>query len=270
MTSFSPDCTVLVCSCDKYADLLDPFLALFRKYWPNCPFELTLVTESEPTLVGPYAFDRTIACGPGLNWASRLVLALAQVKTPYVLLLCDDYYLSEPVDTPRLLRRLNQMKTLGASNLRMIPNPKPTAANATPHEGGLFEYKKNSAYCIATQAGFWAKDFLLRLAKPVASIWEFERYGSYAVADDPRPLLVTPTKEFPFLDAVHKGHWESFGKACVEANAIPYDFTKRGLPPLTIRIKEGLKAVVFAIVPNGWIVRIQNRFALGAKEKRTA
>lgn len=261
------DCTILVCSCDKYADLLGPFLTLFRKYWPDCPFELALVTESAPELHGPESFDRVIACGPGLNWASRLVQALDQVSTPYVLMLCDDYYLHRPVNTQLLLRRLEQMQRFNAANLRMIPNPKPAAGNAIGKRDDLFEYRKNTAYCIATQAGFWAKDFLLRLAKPVASIWEFERYGSFAVADDPRPLLVTPTKEFPFLDAVHKGHWEKFGVACLRDNGIDYDWAKRGLPPLKIRLIEGFKALVFAIVPNTWIVRIQNRFALGAKEK---
>lgn len=43
-----PDCTVLVASCDKYADLLHPFSILWKKYWPDCPFETVLVTESQP------------------------------------------------------------------------------------------------------------------------------------------------------------------------------------------------------------------------------
>ena len=262
------DCTVIVCSCDKYADLLGPFLTLFRKFWPDCPFELVLITESEPALAGPERFDRTICCGPGMNWASRLVRALEQVTTPYVLMLCDDYYLNRKVDTAQILKRLDEMKRFNASNLRMIPNPKPTAANTVGRRGDLYEYRKDTAYCIATQAGFWERDFLRRLAEPVASIWEFERYGSFSVTDDPRPLLVTPTKEFPFLDAVHKGHWEKFGIACLKENGIAYDFSKRGLPPLSIRLKEFLKGVIFRIAPTTWLVRVQNRLSLGAKEQK--
>lgn len=264
------DCTLLVCSCDKYADLLDPFLSLFRKYWPDCPFELVLVTETEPVLAGGAAFDRVIACGPGMNWASRLVRALDQVETPYVLMLCDDYFLHRPVDTEGLLHRLGQAKAFGAANLRLIPNPKPGAANTVGKRDGLFEYRKNTAYCIATQAGFWERGFLKRLAEPVASIWEFERTGSFAVADDPRPLLVTPTQEFPFLDAVHKGYWEKFGVACLRENGISYDFSKRGLPPFKVRFIEGLKGLIFAIFPWTFIVRIQNLLHVGAKEKAKA
>ena len=49
----SSACTVLCCSCDKYADLQPKFLALFRKYWPDCPFPLVLVTESAPETLNP-------------------------------------------------------------------------------------------------------------------------------------------------------------------------------------------------------------------------
>lgn len=261
-----PDCTVIACSCDKYADLLGPFLTLFRKFWSDCPFELVLITESEPALAGPERFDRTIGCGSGLRWPQILARALDRISTPYVLMLLDDYFLCGKVDSAQILRRLEDMKRFQAANLRLIPNPKPSAFNTVGRKGDLYEYRKNTAYCIATQTGFWDRGFLKHLAESVACIWDFERCGSFLVADDPRPLLVTPTKEFPFLDTVHKGYWEKFGIACLKDNGIAYDFTKRGLPPLSIRLKEFLKGVIFRIVPTTWLVRVQNRLNLGAKE----
>ena len=259
------ECTILVASCDKYADLLRPFIVLFRKYWPDCPFALWLVTETDPKVEG---FDRVLACGAGLNWAERERRALKEMATPYVMMLCDDYYLSESVDTALILKRLEQMKRFNAANLRLIPNPKPTKANSKPFGEGLLEYRKNSAYCVATQSGFWELGFLRKLAEGKTSIWDFERYGSFEVGDEPRPLLVTPTKEFPFLDAVHKGCWETWGVQCLKDNGIDYDFSKRGLPPFKTRLVEGLKGLVFRIVPNNWIVRVQNAFNLGAKESQ--
>lgn len=261
----NPDCTVVVCSCDKYADLLEPFAALWRKYWPDCPFETVLVTETNPEQ--ELCFNRVVACGNGGNWCSRLVVALGMVETPYVIMLCDDYYLVSPVDTEGVLLRLGQAKSYDAANLRLIPNPTPGVRNSIPAEDGLFEYRKNTAYCIATQAGIWNREFLLGLARGKSSIWEFERYGSFEVGDEARPLLVTPTKEFPFLDVVHKGHWEKFGVKCLADNGIAYDFSKRGLPPFKVRLVEGFKALVFALVPAGWIVRVQNAIGLGAKER---
>ena len=257
------NCTVLVCSCDRYSDLLMPFSVLWRKFWPDCPFETVLVTETSPSAASDLCFDRVIACGSGGNWCSRLVQALGQIATPYVLMLCDDYYLEAPVDTSRILERLAQAQAFDAVNLRLIPNPKPSI----PYRDGLLEYRKNTAYCISTLAGFWNREFLRALAEGRSSIWEFERYGSFAVGEETRPLLVTPTREFPFVDAVHKGCWEKFGLAVCRANGIEPDLSVRGLPPFKTRFVEGMKALVFALVPATVIVRIQNALSVGAKEK---
>ena len=254
------ECTVIVASCDKYADLIGPFAILWKKFWSDCPFETVLVTETAPTDVG--AFDRVVACGGGMNWCGRLRMALEQIATPYVILLCDDYYLNASVETSLVLKRLEQAKRFGAVNLRMIPNPVTKIA----FQEGLREYEKNTAYCIATQAGIWNREFLMKLAEGKSSIWEFERYGSFDLAGETRPILGTPTKEFPFVDAVHKGYWETFGVKVLRDNKIDYDFSKRGLPPFRVRVVEGFKALVFALVPNTWIVRVQNVIGAGAKE----
>ena len=262
------DCTVLVCSCDKYADLLSPFSLLWRKFWPDCPFQTVLVTETAPTS-GDLCFDKIVSCGRGGSWCSRLVVALKQIDTPYVLMLCDDYYLRERVDTERILNRLGQAKEFDAFNLRMIPNPVPGRSNSMPfgHGTDLYQYKYGTAYSIATQAGLWNRAFLSSLAEGKSSIWEFERYGSFDRKASEKPLLVTPTKEFPFVDAVHKGYWETFGLAVCRENGVAVDTAARTLPPFKVRMVEGLKAFVFRVVPTTLLVRVQNRFALGAKEK---
>ena len=191
-----------------------------------------------------------------------LVEALDRIDTPYVMLLMDDYLLERPVDNSLIMKRFEQMQRLDAANLRLIPNPK---GGRTVED--LQEYPKNTAYCVACQAGFWARDYLRDIAARTKSAWEFERYGSFAVGGEKRPLLHTATKEFPFVDAVHKGHWEKFGVRVCRENGIDLDFRERGLPPMKARIVEGVKALIFAIVPTTWLVRVQNRFGLGAKEK---
>ena len=260
---FNMELTVLVASCDAYNDVARNFIKLFRRYWPDCPFETVFVSETKSADGADCRFDREVMCGLGGNWCSRLVMALENISTPYVLMLCDDYYLEKPVDTGLFLKRLAQVKRFDAVNLRMIPNP----TTFRPYKDGLMEYPKQTAYCIATQAGIWNRAFLKNLANGLASIWEFERYGSFMVGDEKRPLLVTPTKEFPFVDAVHKGCWEKFGVEVCQRNGIELDFSVRGLPPLKVRIREWLKGLVFAIFPWTLIVRIQNLFDIGMKEK---
>lgn len=260
------DCTVLVCSCDRYEDVLRPFAVLWRRFWPDCPFGMALVTESMPA--DSMVFDRIFANPVGETWCKMLVKALREIETPYVMLLCNDYYLTGKVDTARMLKRLDDAKRVGANSLRLIPNPTPKRAGAVrlANEDDLYRYKPATAYCVACQAGFWRRDYLLRLAEKQQSAWEFERYGSFDPITAEKPILVTGKKEFPFVDAVHKGYWETFGLDACKAVGIDTGNFKRTLPPFKVRLAEGIKGLIFAIVPTTLLVRIQNRFALGAKE----
>ena len=256
------DCTVLVTSCDAYRDVERPFLTLFRRHWPDCPFELVVNGETD---AGP-GFDRAILSGRGKPWCQMLVEALDQIATPYVLLLMNDYFLTAPVETPRVLRRLEQAKRFDAANLRLNPNPPGHRPFGSPADE-LLEMPKNVAYCVTCQAGIWNRGYLRGLAARNRSAWEFERYGSFMLADETRPLLVTPTKEFPFVDAVHKGCWEPFGVKVLKENGIAPDFAKRGLPSLSVRLCEGVKSLIFTIFPWTLIVRVQNLLGVGMKER---
>ncbi len=259
------DCTILVTSCDAYLDVVGPFVALWRKYWPDCPFETVLLSE---TLLSE-GFDRVILTGKGKTWCQMLVEALDQISTPYVVMLMNDYYLEAPVDTANFLRRLEQAKTFNVANLRLNPNP----PGRTPFSVGgavfdLFEFPKNEAYCVTCQTGIWNREYLRGLAARNKSAWEFERFGSFMLEGETRPLLVTPTREFPFLDVVHKGYWEPWGVRVLKENGIAYDFSKRGTPSFKVRVREGVKSLIFKIFPWTLIVRVQNLLGVGMKEKK--
>ena len=72
--------------------------------------------------------------------------------------------------------------------------------------------------------------------------------------------------DIPYLKVAQEEH-DAFAK-CLADNGIDYDFSKRGLPPFKARLVEGLKGLVFALVPNNWIVRVQNALGAGAKESK--
>lgn len=254
--------TIVVGSCNRYSDLLEPFSKLWRQYWPDCPYELVLATESTPPNAANLAFDRILTIGTGKSWSRLMQEALREIQTPYLIYLCDDYFLSAPVPTRDIARHLELCRRHRAVNLRLLPNPPPTQTFAPEPELGLYE--KNTAYCIATQAGIWDRDFFLRLVRGCESIWEFERLGSFACADEPRPLLCTKRQILPFVDAVHKGCWEPFGLKVLREAGITPDFTRRQPPTRTRRFIEWGKGVIFRLNPT-WVVRIQNRFGLGKK-----
>ena len=250
------DCTVLVVSCDAYSDVVPPFIALWRKFWPDCPFETVLLTETVPC----DGFDRVLAVGKCNDWAPRILRGLDQIATPYVLLVLNDYLLRERVDTALVCRRLDEAKRFDALNLRLRPNP----PGRTPWKNtDLLEMPKNAAYCISCQTGFWNRDFFAGLLAKMRSAWEFERQGSFSFdGTETRPLLVTPASEFPFVDALHKGCWAKAGLEVCELAGIEPDFSVHArTSPFRVRVREGLKRFVFAVVPWTWIVRLQNAIA---------
>ena len=237
------DCTVLVTSCDAYRDVEGPFLELFRRYWPDCPFELVVSGETGAV----EGFDRAVLSGRGKTWGRMLTEALDEIDTPYVLMLMNDYYLESPVDTALVLRRLAEARQLDALNYRLCPDP-PRAV-------------KNTAYSVSCKAGIWNRLFLRGIASRTGSAWEFERCGSFMFdMEDPRPILVTERLEFPFLDVVHKGYWERFGLDLLRREGIACDLTRRGLPPPGVRVREALKNLVFRLSPD-LVTRVQNAFS---------
>lgn len=252
------DCTVLVASCDAYRDIEAPFITLFRRYWPDCPFRVVLLAETgRPDDGGDATFDEVIATGKGKSWCEMLAEALSCISTPYVMLLMNDYLLESRVDTGVVLKRLDQARSFDAANLRLNPNP----PGRTPwRDTDLLEFPKNVAYCVTCQTGIWNRDYLEWLARRNRSAWEFERYGSFMLADETRPLLVTRTREFPFVDALHKGYWEKVGVRLCEENHVHIDLASRTLPPFHVRVRECLKSITFAVFPASAIVRLQNAF----------
>ena len=257
-------CTIVVASCDKYADLHGPFIGSFRRHWPDCQWPVVLLTETTcGALPQGLAFDRVVTTGRGKCWSAMMAELLQSVETPYVILMMDDYLVSSRVPTAEVVARFEQAKMFDAANLRLVPSPK---GGIPFRDTDLLECPKQTAYCVSCQVGFWARDYLLALVERTKSAWEFEREGSFMVGAESRPILHTKTLEFPFVDSVHKGYWERAGLSVCRANGIEPDLAKRALPPFKVRLVEALKKLVFAVFPWTFIVRVQNRLGAGARE----
>jgi hypothetical protein len=112
LRKFADSVTVLVSSCDAFFDAWRPFAFFFRKFWPECPFRIRLITnrlEVRSSLI------RALPVGKDLGWASNTQLALERIATPYVLYLQEDYFLTAPVDSAQLARDFSYALERGAA-----------------------------------------------------------------------------------------------------------------------------------------------------------
>jgi hypothetical protein len=222
----SPDVAVLVSSCDAYEDLWAPFFTLFRRYWPDCPYPVSLGAESR-TFDDPDV--RPLVVGDARGWADRLAAMLRRLDEPYVLLMLEDYLLNAPVDTPRIGRLVDRMTETGAACMRLMPVPgAPDADPAFPDAG---ELPKGMAYRLSTQAAVWRRDELLGLLRPDESVWQVELEGTPRTNELERPFLSVvqgAPRPLPyFCTAILKGVWMREAVRMCRREGIAVDLTRR-------------------------------------------
>lgn len=204
-------CTVVVSSFDGFADCWAHFEYGLTKYWPDCPWTVVLLTgRARPEMrhldVWPMGED--------LGWAANLKNAIGRIESEYILYLQEDYWLSRPVDTARLVGWLELMHRRNWQYLRLNPCPPPERLLSDCPDVG--ECVVDSKYRVSLQAAFWNRHFLDDLLYVGEDGWDFESRSMDRLKDRPNicfSLSASPTSpNFSGLDycagtAVRRGQW---------------------------------------------------------------
>jgi glycosyltransferase involved in cell wall biosynthesis len=194
-------CAVLVVSSDKYQDLWRPFFSLFRQYWPDCPFPVYLGSQRA---AGEFENVRMLQ-STDPTWSGSLRSFLSQLDCLNVLLLLEDFFLSEKVPTEKVLEQLAALRQMGGNVLRLYPNPAPTIKLAA--QPGIGEQHRLVPFRVSLQASIWDRNALLSLLRDGESPWEFEINGTIRAQAQPRGFYCTFKKTFPYQHVVEKGEW---------------------------------------------------------------
>ena len=217
---------VLVTSCDKYQDLWEPFFTLFFRYWQDCPYPVYLGTNH-------FKYDhdkvKTIAIGDETDWSSDFRSMLEQIPQPYVIVLIEDYLLTQSVDTAMIDRLVAYIGDKGAGCLRLYPCPGPDLpCSDNPLVG---EISKGANYRLSLQAAIWDKQTLLELLREGESAWELELNGTKRTNDLDAPFLsVIGDSPIPyFCTGVVKGKWARGAVELCEREGIEVDLTVRSM-----------------------------------------
>ena len=195
-------CAVLVVSSDGYKDLWRPFFQLFAEYWPDCPFPVYLGAQTE---AADFPGVQTLLAGPDAPWGCSLRRFLSELGCENVLLLLEDFFVSEKVSTANILDQLAALRGLGGTVLRLHPNPPPTIkVGGHPTIG---EQHRLAPFRVSLQASIWNRAALLALVRDHESPWEFELKGTLRSQARPRGFYCTFDQEFPYWHVVEKGAW---------------------------------------------------------------
>lgn len=155
---------ILVCSCDKNEDTFIPFHHCIEKYWQDHP-EIIYTTES---VTNPYY--RTI-CKNEPIWTKRIRETLNEIEDNQILLMVDDIFIRDYVDTKRIEYLQSQLK----GNIAMFNFEKSFDSNdIETNVDGFKKRNKGSNYELSIMCGLWDKEKLLNVIRDDSSIWDVE------------------------------------------------------------------------------------------------
>jgi hypothetical protein len=174
-------------------------------------------------------------------------LALSHIDAKSILLMCDDYFVSNPIDNENLESLYSSFSEFNVGNLRLSPNPLPL--NIYTKDSNFGKYDIKQPYRVSTQVGFWKKSFLLDLLKTEMPIHNFERMGSPASAEINEVILCTMKRSFPFIDAIHKGKWEQSAIQLCDLNHIDFNDSLRPMMSDYDYFRKYLKSIIYNKFP---------------------
>src|ERR1700693_1190591 len=221
---------VLVVSCDRYADLWRPFFTIFWNYWPNCPFPVYLGSNFK-------SYDdtqvKTILVGEDVRWAAGVIKMLDHLKSDYLFLFLEDFFLIEKVDTRRILNLVETARQNQIGCLRMVSGshlsfPPTHALEQYPGLGIIAPGDMNR---VSTQVALWKTETLRTLLNPHFNPWQFEEIGTILSEGMPDQFWGTYRPAILYDQCVERGKWRPEGISHCRNMGLEIDLSAR--PPMS-------------------------------------
>lgn len=210
------DFAILINTCDNYSDAWEGFFRLLKIVWPDLSYKIYLNTESK--FFSYPGFDITCINLPTENlsagWGFRLKNALLSIKERYVLMLLEDFYFDQAINTFEVSDSIQIIKE--NKNIASILLSEIDINIKTNFLYGKFYIRKNNErYLLNTSPALWDKDVLIEYTFDNDTPWTWEFFGSLRLSREERKFLAYNVKKYgPIFSydikrggAIHRGKW---------------------------------------------------------------
>lgn len=221
--------SVLIYSCDKYADIWGPFFTLFFRYW-KCPYQVYVVCESEQCLIPEV---KTINVGSEGEWTDIIRRAVQEIPTKYVIGMCEDFFFRREVRQDIIEDCIGYMEK--DDSIACFNFEKEYDWLEYTHYTNFGRKPDGSPYRQTCQPTLWRKDVLIDLLEGSKTPWEWElsqapNEYNYYVWNGPEDQLVF---EYGYHNhqwmGIQKGKWVAHDVIPLfEKEGINVDFSIRG------------------------------------------
>lgn len=195
--------TMLILSCELFSDLWDAHVKQLEAFWPDREMDTYIVTDAEH----PVEFERVkvMATGAGLEFSERLAIALDAIKTEYVFITLDDYFLRKPVSNETIDGLVRMMDEESLDYVRLFKHPTKATAKQLSGCPGVYWIDTTRKYSVNLYSGIWRTDFMRKTVRDVRDPWRFEVSLARIAKELGAKCAVSLNREFVILDVVRKG-----------------------------------------------------------------
>lgn len=158
-------CDIVLLTCDKYEDAWEPFFVLRNKYWKNLKYNTYLITETKKC-----SFCKAININEKI-WSKRIREGLSKLKSKYVIILLEDFFIRDFVDSKRIEYCINNFPENAACfNFEISNDP----YDIDSEFKGFKIKTKKSTYKCSCQAALWDREKLINLLSYDCDPWTWE------------------------------------------------------------------------------------------------
>lgn len=262
---YSEDLAIIIPPNDGYLDVFSEYMRYFKMNWPDCPFELILVTQEQ------YYEDNRVTCittSADTQWSGRLLAGLAHTKCKYIFSSVEDGFISKRVDTDEVLRVLEFIKK---HDIQYYRNPKKEVTNSKdpvfPDNSNIYKIRKNEIYGVNLGYVIWNREKLLEVfGDGKKNAWQIEEYfneialhseyGYYEdMVSDKRNLL-------NIIETVAGGKWLRQELKMFDQLGIPVNKGNRTVQPITDVYRRRLHSLAYKVIPGRGRKKIKEFFSL--------
>lgn len=193
--------TLMIHSCDKFSDLWDSHVQLLNQNWDDRNIDTLLVTDKETKK--SYNDIYVLSAGIGMELPDRTSIALQYIKTEYILVTLDDYFLTKKISTEKIEDLISIMDKEKLDYMRLFPIP--NSREKMRGYKSLYNIDLNGNYKINLYPGLWRKSFIEKTLKESLNAWQYEVSLTKTARDVGAKCAMSKGKEFEILDVVRKG-----------------------------------------------------------------
>jgi|GEM_PF-4157390 len=170
-SSMDSNLSIIVPAHDSYKDVVILWEKAISKYWSDCPYRIVWANGTERV---DSSIIEEVRTGENATFAQRVLNGINAVKTDYVLIWCEDFILSKPVQTESILAIVDLMREYGFVHCRLLKTSKCFSTKMVNCKNKYLS-NDNKPYGLSINVGIFQTAFLTKIIDPKWTGWDIEQ-----------------------------------------------------------------------------------------------